>query len=74
MKLVDMDGYWVLVDCLWFWGILKVNVQLDNWVKEIGLLIMLCKWFNYELVKYFEFVDCYWVELDENFLMVSFIS
>ena len=55
-KPVDTDGYRVLVDRLVAGVFLKVNAQLDNWVKEIVPVDHARKWFNHEPAKYPEFV------------------
>lgn len=73
VKVYDMvkgkiliKGIMVLVDRFWFCGISKEDLCVDEWFKDVVFMLQLCKWWNYDLDFFDEFVKCYCVEFEEN--------
>ena len=60
------DGLRVLVDRLWPRGVSKEDAQIDLWLGGIGPSPSLRKWFNHDPVRWDEFLDRYFAELDEQ--------
>lgn len=60
------DGVRVLVDRVWPRGISKENVNLDEWLKNIGPTKELREWFNHEADKFEDFKKKYIKELENN--------
>jgi len=60
------DGYRVLVDRIWPRGVSKVELKLDDWLKEIAPGRELREWFNHEPDKWDEFRARYRRELDDK--------
>lgn len=58
------DGYWVLVDCFWLWGIKKEVLVCDEWCKELMFFVELCKVFYGEVIDFVYFSQCYCQEFD----------
>jgi uncharacterized protein YeaO (DUF488 family) len=65
------DGFRVLVDRLWPWGLTKEKAAADLWLKEIAPGNELRKWFGHEPEKWSEFRKKYLLELKENKKSVS---
>ena len=57
------DGFRVLVDRLWPRGVSKDRAHLDLWLKEIGPLDALRKWFGHDPRRWTEFAAKYKREL-----------
>lgn len=60
------DGFRVLVDRLWPRGLSKDAAGIDLWVKEIAPSTALRKWFGHDSLKWNQFRDRYFQELDHN--------
>ncbi len=60
------DGYRILVDRLWPRGVSKNSARIDLWLKGIAPSPMLRKWFGHDPLKWSEFRDRYFRELDKN--------
>ncbi|WP_337860193.1 DUF488 family protein [Ferroplasma sp.] len=60
------DGLRVLVERLWPRGISKEKGHIDLWIKDAAPSTELRKWFNHEDDKWEEFVEKYWIELNED--------
>ncbi len=65
-KPAKHDGVRVLVERLWPRGISKAQAQIDLWLKEAAPSTELRKWFNHDPLKWHEFKDRYFAELDER--------
>ncbi len=59
-------GITILVDRIWPRGITKEKAGVDLWMKEIAPSNELRKWFNHEDVKWSEFRERYFAELDNK--------
>jgi uncharacterized protein YeaO (DUF488 family) len=58
------DGsYRILVDRLWPRGLKKIEVQIDEWNKEIAPSVELRKWFDHKKEHFAEFSKRYQREL-----------
>jgi uncharacterized protein YeaO (DUF488 family) len=60
------DGYRILVDRLWPRGVSKDSARIDLWLKGIAPSAVLRKWFGHDPLKWSEFRDRYFHELDKN--------
>ena len=60
------DGYRVLVNRIWPWGVSKDDAKLDDWLKKIAPSDELRKWFDHDPDKFDEFKKRYKKELDER--------
>lgn len=66
MPAEPSDGYRVLVDRLWPRGVKKVDLKLDEWVKEVGPSNELRQWFGHDPAKFDEFRTEYLAELKRS--------
>jgi uncharacterized protein YeaO (DUF488 family) len=57
------DGYRVLVERLWPRGVRKVDLVLDEWLKDIAPSTELRKWFSHDPERWSEFKKRYAAEL-----------
>jgi uncharacterized protein YeaO (DUF488 family) len=57
------DGYRVLVDRLWPRGVKKVDLDHDEWLKEVAPSDELRKWFGHDPDRFGEFKKRYAAEL-----------
>jgi uncharacterized protein YeaO (DUF488 family) len=62
----DADGVRLLVERLWPRGILKADLRVDEWLKEVGPSTELRKWFGHDPDKWAEFRRRYFRELDSR--------
>jgi uncharacterized protein YeaO (DUF488 family) len=53
-----------LVERLWPRGVRRADLQLDDWVKDVGPSTELRRWFGHEPEKWDEFRRRYFAELD----------
>ncbi|HDN2510982.1 MULTISPECIES: DUF488 domain-containing protein [Providencia] len=60
------DGYRVLVDRLWPRGIKKIDLQCDEWNKEVAPSNELRKWFHQHTDQFEQFVQRYCEELNNT--------
>lgn len=60
------DGFRILVDRLWPRGVSKDAAQIDRWFKDIAPSTSLRKWFGHDPLKWDEFRNRYFQELDQN--------
>jgi uncharacterized protein YeaO (DUF488 family) len=60
------DGIRLLVERLWPRGIAKADLEVDEWLKEVGPSTELRKWFGHEPGKWDEFRRRYFRELDSR--------
>jgi uncharacterized protein YeaO (DUF488 family) len=60
------DGFRILVDRLWPRGLSKSSAQIGLWLKEIAPSAPLRKWFGHDPLKWTQFRDRYFRELDKN--------
>ena len=60
------DGTRILVERLWPRGLSKAKVQVDAWIKEVGLSTALRKWFGHDPDKWPQFRRRYFQELDNR--------
>lgn len=60
------DGLRVLVDRLWPRGLSKQMADIGIWMKEIAPSTDLRKWFGHDPVRWDEFVQRYFLELDAS--------
>lgn len=65
-KYDNADGTRILVDRLWPRGIKKDEAHIDKWLKDIAPSGTLRKWYNHEPVKWEEFKEKYFYELDDK--------
>ena len=65
------DGFRVLVDRIWPRGVKKEDARLDVWMREIAPSDELRKWFNHDPVKWLEFVEKYFRELEGHGELVA---
>ena len=59
----DTGSYRVLVDRLWPRGIAKVDVAVDEWVKDVAPSTGLRRWYGHDPAKFDEFARRYRAEL-----------
>ena len=55
-----------LVERLWPRGVKKVDLDYDEWLKDVAPSTGLRKWFSHDPAKYQEFQHRYYKELDEH--------
>jgi uncharacterized protein YeaO (DUF488 family) len=55
-----------LVERLWPRGVRRADLQLDDWVKDVGPSTKLRRWFGHEPEKWDEFRRRYFAELDSR--------
>ncbi len=55
-----------LVERLWPRGVRRADLQLDDWVKDVGPSTELRRWFGHEPEKWDEFRRRYFAELDDR--------
>ena len=60
------DGIRFLVERLWPRGIAKVDLTIDEWLKDVGPSTELRKWFGHDPDKWDEFRRRYFRELDSR--------
>lgn len=60
------QGARLLVDRVWPRGISKVNLELDDWIKEVAPSNDLRKWFGHDPDRWLEFQRRYRAELATN--------
>ena len=60
------DGFRILVDRLWPRGLSKNSVHIDLWFREIAPSTSLRKWFDHDSLKWAEFRERYFLELQNN--------
>lgn len=60
------DGFRILVDRLWPRGISKNSAHIDLWFKDIAPSTSLRKWFDHDPLKWVEFRERYFLELQNN--------
>ena len=60
------DGYRILVDRLWPRGVSKVDLELDEWCRDIAPSDELRKWFDHDPARWDEFGERYRSELDDH--------
>lgn len=60
------DGFRILVDRLWPRGVSKSSAHIDLWLKDIAPSTALRKWFDHDPLKWIEFRDRYFLELNRN--------
>ena len=60
------DGIRLLVERLWPRGIGKADLNIDEWLKEVGPSTELRKWFGHDPDKWAEFRRRYFRELDSR--------
>ncbi len=65
-KPVSRDGYRVLVDRLWPRGVTHESAKLDQWLQSIAPSTELRKWFDHDPLRWEEFRQRYYVELQEH--------
>jgi uncharacterized protein YeaO (DUF488 family) len=59
-------GTKVLVERLWPRGVKKVDLDYDEWLKDVAPSTGLRKWFSHDPAKYQEFQRRYYKELDDH--------
>ena len=57
------DGYRVLVDRIWPRGVTKVELELDDWIRDIAPTTALRNWFDHDPQKWAAFQRRYGKEL-----------
>ena len=62
----DKKEYLVLVDRLWPRGIRKEDLDVDEWLKDLGPSNTLRKWFAHDSERWDEFTSAYQKELEED--------
>jgi uncharacterized protein YeaO (DUF488 family) len=60
------DGTRLLVERLWPRGIKKEALHLDGWLKEVAPSGSLRRWFNHDPDKWNEFIERYYIELNQH--------
>lgn len=65
-KPASTDGYRVLVDRLWPRGIKKSDLQIDEWLRDVGPSNELRQWFGHDPAKFDEFARRYREELSRS--------
>ena len=68
------DGYRILVDRLWPRGMVKEEVQIDEWLKEIAPSSALRKWFDHKPEKWASFGERYRAELYNSSAMAHLMA
>jgi uncharacterized protein YeaO (DUF488 family) len=61
-----IDGIRFLVERLWPRGIAKADLNVDEWLKDVGPSTELRKWFAHDPAKWGEFRRRYFRELDSR--------
>ena len=59
------DGLRILVERLWPRGVSKRKAKIDLWLKDLAPSTKLRKWYSHEPVRWPEFRQRYWAELEE---------
>ena len=70
-KPEDSDGIRILVERLWPRGLSKEKAKIDLWLKEAAPSTELRKWFGHDPEKWGEFKKRYYVELQDNKLVIK---
>lgn len=65
------QGARLLVDRVWPRGVSKVDLDLDDWIKEVAPSTDLRKWFGHDTDRWEDFRRRYRAELDENEVAVE---
>ena len=60
------DGRRFLIDRVWPRGILRKEMHLDDWLRDLAPSAALRKWFAHDPEKWSAFKDRYFLELDEQ--------
>jgi len=60
------DGLRFLVERLWPRGVKKVDLKLDEWIKDVAPSTELRKWFSHDPAKWESFQKKYVAELKKN--------
>ena len=60
------DGYRILVDRIWPRGIVKGELQVDAWLKDLAPSAGLRKWFGHDPTKWDAFKERYARELEQH--------
>ena len=60
------DGVRYLVERLWPRGVKKVDLKLDEWIKDVAPSTELRKWFSHDPEKWDQFQKKYVAELKKN--------
>ena len=60
------DGERVLVERLWPRGLSEERAAADLWLKDVAPSADLRKWFGHDPVRWEEFRERYWRELEQN--------
>lgn len=60
------DGHRILVDRIWPRGIVKADLRIDAWLKELAPSNGLRKWFGHDPKKWGEFKKRYAGELEQH--------
>ena len=67
------DGTRILVDRLWPRGFTKEKAHIDIWLKDIAPTTELRKWFGHDPARWKEFMEKYFLELQENTIQSEII-
>ena len=62
----DKDGVRILVERLWPRGLTKAKAALDLWIKDVAPSAELRKWFGHDPVRWKQFRQRYWKELNDR--------
>jgi uncharacterized protein YeaO (DUF488 family) len=65
------DGLRILVDRIWPRGVATVSARIDLWLKELAPSTELRKWFGHDPVRWVEFRERYFRELEKNARVVA---
>ena len=65
-EAVKGDGFRILVDRLWPRGLSRDQAKLDLWLKELAPSHELRKWYAHAPLRWEEFKDRYFEELDQT--------
>ena len=60
------DGRRILIDRLWPRGLTKEAAAIDYWAKSVSPSSELRKWYQHDALKWVEFRQRYFVELDSH--------
>jgi uncharacterized protein YeaO (DUF488 family) len=60
------DGTRFLVDRLWPRGVKKEDLLLEGWLKEVAPSDELRRWFGHDPLKWQDFQERYWAELEDK--------
>ena len=60
------DGLRILVDRLWPRGVAKESAHIDLWLKGVAPSTALRQWFGHDPMKWVEFRERYFGELDQH--------